>query len=85
MVQPASGVSKFPFWRVASAHHVRVAGLASAFPAASTARTSSWCFPFDTWNVGVAPQAAKTPLSSRHSNVEPASVAPTAKSAEPDR
>ena len=85
VVQPASGVSKLPFWSSASAHQPRRDGVASALPAASTARTSSSCRPFATWKVGALPQAEKAPPSSRHSKLAPASDAEKAKSAEPDR
>src|SRR5688572_1929304 len=54
---------------------VWLAGEASLFPAASTARTRNWCAPAARpvyWRGGV--QAAKVAASSAHSKVAPASL-----------
>ena len=47
LVQPAVAVSKLPFWKLASAHQVRTAGVASV-PCTEVARASSRCEPFAT-------------------------------------
>jgi hypothetical protein len=48
-VHPVAGASNVPFWSSASAHHLRTAGVGSAFPAAFLARTSIVWRPFMTW------------------------------------
>ena len=54
--------------------HVRVAGVASVFPAASVARTSNVCEPLARPEYAFGDvQVAHAPASSRHSNVEPVS------------
>ena len=61
---------------VVSTVNARLAGDASVFPAASVARTSKVCAPSaSTADVNGVAHEANTPESTRHSNVEPDSVA----------
>src|SRR5436305_2280081 len=65
---------------VRSIVHVKEAGVASVLPAGSVARTSKvWLPAASAADVSGLVQGLKLPLSIRHSNVEPGSLAPNAK------
>src|SRR5438270_5423559 len=78
MLRPGS--LSAPAGGVVSRCHVHVAGLGSVLPAGSVARMSTVCWlSVRPLNVFGLVQALQAPPSIRHSNVEPASVAPKLK------
>ena len=75
LVRPVGPESKVVSGRCVSTSKLRVAGLGSAVPPPSTARTSKVCPPSDSCAVvwGVEHEA-KAAVSTRHSKLEPASL-----------